>query len=110
MNMEILKKIRPLRMNGVSLPEIRRLKGVQNAFDFYGDIFSITTDLTHFIYLHMQKSCQRQLFLYYRIFSSRDSPIVCSGISKPKLSATVAPMTAKVSASGSLPLPCKEGE
>ena len=37
MNMEILKKIRPLRMNGVSLPEIRRLKGVQNAFDFYGD-------------------------------------------------------------------------
>ena len=34
MNMEILKKIRPLRMNGVSLPEIRRLKGVQNAFDF----------------------------------------------------------------------------
>ena len=37
-------------------------------------------------------------------------PMVPSGIATPKLSAIVAPVTAKVCVSSSLPLPWKDGE
>ena len=42
--------------------------------------------------------------------SSTEYPIVPSGIFTPKLSATVAPITAKVSPAGSFPFPFIEGE
>ena len=66
--------------------------------------------LTSHLYSILCESMFVNIFLHYFKFSSRDLPIVPSGISTPKLSATVAPTTANVSSSGSSPLPVMEGE